>query len=56
MNLLDLAFAIHLASHVDSALETTRIFWRTKFFGATPEEASDTRPWVEIEEQRRMAA
>lgn len=33
---------------VDSSLATTREFWRSKFFAATPEEASDPRPFREV--------
>ena len=32
---------------VDSALETTRVFWRLRR-GATAEQASDPRPWREV--------
>jgi hypothetical protein len=52
---IDMAFEGHLKTNVDSRLETTRVFWRTKCFGATPDEAADPRPWAEVMEQRRMA-
>ena len=33
---------------IDSTLETTRVFWRKKFFGATDEQAKDPRPFAEV--------
>lgn len=39
---------------VDSQLETTRIFWRQKYFEATDEEARDPRPFVDILKERRQ--
>lgn len=33
---------------IDSDLETTRVFWRKKYFGATEAEASDPRPWAGV--------
>lgn len=33
---------------VDSSLLTTREFWRKKFFGATDDEARDSRPFREV--------
>jgi hypothetical protein len=52
---IDMAFEAHLKTNVDSRLETTRVFWRTNCFGATPDEAVDPRPWADVMEQRRMA-
>jgi hypothetical protein len=40
---------------VDSALASTREFWRVRFFGATPEEASDPRPFAEVLAERGAA-
>lgn len=45
--MLQFALALHVASHVDSALETTRIYWREKL-GATPGQARDPRPFAEV--------
>lgn len=33
---------------VDSELESTRVFWRKKYFDATDEEAADPRPFIEV--------
>ncbi len=55
MNLLpvfELAFSLHLASHVDSELETTRVYWRKKFFNASDAEARDPRPFEEVLSKR----
>jgi hypothetical protein len=52
--ILTYAFDLHLQQHVDSVLPTTRIFWRTKFFNATPEEANDPRPWAEVLAEREV--
>ena len=38
---------------VDSKLETTRIYWRTTYFGATPEEAADPRPFAVVLGERK---
>ena len=40
---------------VDSALATTREFWRTKYFGATEAEANDPRPWSELMAERQAS-
>ena len=45
--MIKLAMALHVASHVDSKLDSTRIFWREKL-GATPEQARDPRPFAEV--------
>lgn len=37
----------------DSSLETTRVFWRTKYFDASTEEAHDPRPWAEVWAERK---
>lgn len=37
---------------VDSALPSTREFWRTRYFNATPEEAADPRPFSEVLAER----
>lgn len=39
---------------IDSTILTTRIFWRTKYCGASEREASDPRPWAEVVAQRKM--
>lgn len=33
---------------VDSTVATTRVFWRTKYFNATLEQANDPRPWKNV--------
>ena len=38
---------------VDSTLESTRVFWRKEFFGATEEEARDPRPFAEVLRDRQ---
>lgn len=37
---------------VDSTVETTRVFWRTKFFNATSAEAADPRPFAVVLAER----
>lgn len=37
---------------VDSHVETTRIYWRTKYFNCTHEEARDPRPFEQVLEER----
>ena len=37
---------------VDSSVASTRLFWRTKFFTATPQEAADPRPFAEVLSER----
>jgi len=41
---------------VDSALPTTREFWRRKYFDATDAEASDPRPFAEVLAERKDRA
>lgn len=43
--MLSIAFAIQASQLVDSALESTRIFWRKKYFNASDAEARDPRPF-----------
>ncbi|KFB10373.1 hypothetical protein EL18_01404 [Nitratireductor basaltis] len=50
--MLAYAFMLNLVSHVDSRLESTRVFWRQKYFNATDEEARDPRPWAEVFAER----
>lgn len=50
--MLQYAFALHLASHIDSRLESTRVYWRKKFFNATDAEARDPRPFAEVLAER----
>lgn len=38
---------------VDSEIETTRVYWRKTYFGATDEEASDPRPFEEVMKARK---
>jgi hypothetical protein len=45
--IVDLAFTLHASSGVNSALESTRIYWREKL-GMSPEEARDPRPFSEV--------
>ena len=33
---------------VDSALASTREFWRARYFAATPEDAADPRPFADV--------
>ena len=42
------AFPFMAAQLVDSSLATTREFWRTRYFNASPDEASDPRPFAEV--------
>jgi len=37
---------------LDSSLETPRVYWRQKFFGATEAEAHDPRPFAEVVAER----
>ncbi len=37
---------------VDSTIMTTRVFWRTTYFGATPAEANDMRDWATVLAER----
>lgn len=37
---------------VDSRLGSTRTYWRTRFYGATPEEAADPRPFAVVLAER----
>gem|GEM_PF-6578543 len=37
---------------VDSPVQTTRVFWRTKFFNATSAEAADPRPFAVVFAER----
>lgn len=37
---------------VDSTLATTREYWRATYFNATPQEASDPRPFAEVLAER----
>lgn len=50
--MLGLAFLIQLEQLVDSALPSTREFWRRKYFNATDQEASDPRPFIEVLKER----
>lgn len=43
-----LALQIQIATMVDSKLETTRVFWRKKFYNATDEQAYDPRPFLDV--------
>jgi hypothetical protein len=45
-----------LPQMVDSALASTRHFWRTKYFGATEAEANDPRPFVDVLSDRKALA
>lgn len=38
---------------VDSTIPETRAYWRTKYCGASPEEASDPRPWNVVFSERK---
>lgn len=42
------AFPFMALQLVDSQLATTREFWRSKYWNATAEEASDPRPFREV--------
>ena len=50
--MLNLAFLIQLEQLVDSALPSTREFWRRKYFNATDQEATDPRPFIEVLKER----
>lgn len=50
--MLDLAFLIQLEQLVDSALPSTREFWRRKYFNATDQEVADPRPFNEVLKER----
>jgi hypothetical protein len=41
-------FMFMLSQMVESSLETTRIFWRKKYFDASDDLASYPRPWAEL--------
>ena len=41
------------AQLVDSQLVTTRIYWRVRYFNATPEEAADPRPFSVVLGERK---
>jgi len=45
--LVGLSLSLFATQLPDSALETTRVFWRKKF-GATDDQAYDPRPWMEV--------
>lgn len=49
---LELAAALQLGQMVDSSVATTRAFWRTKFFQASPAEAADPRPFAAVLQDR----
>jgi hypothetical protein len=40
--------AIMAVQLVDSQVETTRAFWRRRYFGATDSEAADPRPFKDV--------
>lgn len=42
-----------LPQMVDSALATTREFWRKKYFDATDAEANDPRPFIDVLRERK---
>jgi len=46
--MLDFAFNLYLKQMPDSSLESTRVFWRKKYWDATDKEAYDPRPWIEV--------
>lgn len=50
--MLNLAFLLQLEQLVDSAIPSTREFWRHKYFNATDQEAKDPRPFVEVLKER----
>ena len=50
--MLGFAFMLYLNQMPDSPLETTRVFWRKKYFNATDKEAYDPRPWAEVLSER----
>ena len=54
--LFDSVFALQLKQMVDSSLETTRVFWRQKYFNATEAEAFDPRPFAVVLEGRALSA
>ncbi len=41
---------------VDSELETTRVFWRKRFYGASDEEAHDPRTFFDVVMDRYRTA
>jgi len=46
--IFDASFGRMANQLVDSALPSTREYWRKKFFGATDIEAADPRPFIEV--------
>jgi hypothetical protein len=50
--MLEYAFMLQLLQLVDSSLESTRRFWRAKFFHATEAEQIDPRPLSEVLAER----
>jgi hypothetical protein len=54
LGLLGFAFMSYLNQMPDSSLETTRVFWRKKYWNATDKEAYDPRPWKEVLSEREV--
>jgi hypothetical protein len=55
VNLLPIFVAVRAAQTtqmVDSSLESTRVFWRQKYFNATEAEARDPRPFAQVLAER----
>jgi hypothetical protein len=52
--MLGSAFMLYLKQMPDSSLETTRVFWRKKYWNATDKEAYDPRPWKEVLSEREV--
>ena len=50
--LIELAFINQCSQLVDSQLETTRVFWRKKYFNATDAESLDPRPFADVLAER----
>jgi hypothetical protein len=50
--LIGTAFANMATGMVDSVLESTRVYWRKKYFEATDDDARDPRPWIDVAADR----